>query len=151
MSRWPGDARQERTTFGGLVRGELMARVRSKGNETTEKRLVRLLREWRLTGWRRNQSLPGRPDFVFSKEKTLVFVDGCFWHGHNCRNLTSKTNQKAWHDKITRTQARDRRNNRQLRQLGWKVIRIWECRLAKAPDLCMRRIKCKLEESRGTT
>ena len=151
MSRWPGDARQERTTFGGLVRGELMARVRSKGNETTEKRLVRLFREWRLTGWRRNQSLPGRPDFVFSKEKTLVFVDGCFWHGHNCRNLTSKTNQKAWHDKIARTQARDRRNNRLLRQLGWKVIRIWECRLAKAPDLCMRRIKRRLEESRGTT
>lgn len=148
MSRWPGDARKERTTFGGLRRGELMTRVRSKGNKTTEERLARLLREWRLIGWRRNQPLPGRPDFAFLKEKVAVFVDGCFWHGHNCRNLTSKTNPKAWHDKISRTQARDRRANRLLRQLGWRVIRIWECRLAKAPDVCMRRIKRKLEENR---
>jgi len=148
MSQWPGDARKERTTFGGLARGELMTRVRSKGNKTTEERLARLLRDWRLTGWRRNQRLIGRPDFVFSKPKVVVFVDGCFWHGHNCRNLTSKTNQEAWNEKITRTQARDRRTNRHLRKLGWKVIRIWECRLAKAPDVCLRRIKRKLEESR---
>ena len=76
-----------------------------------------------------------------------VFVDGCFWHGHNCRNLTSKTNTEAWQDKIAKTQARDRRTNRQLRRLGWKVIRIWECRLTKVPEYCLNRIRRKLQES----
>lgn len=148
MSSWPGDARKELTTFGWLRRGELMSRVRSTGNQTTEKKLALLLRKAGLTGWRRHQPLPGNPDFVWLKFKIALFVDGCFWHGHNCgRNVTPKTNAKAWRDKIERNQARDQRVVRSLRQLGWKVIRIWECRLAKEPDRCLRRIKFKLEES----
>ena len=67
MSRWPGNAQRERTTFGGLLRGQLMSRVRSTGNQTTEKRLASLLRAAGLTGWRTHQSLPGRPDFVWLK------------------------------------------------------------------------------------
>ena len=144
MSRWPGNAQREQTTFGELNRGQLMSRVHSTGNQTTEMQLARLLRKARLTGWRRHSPLPGRPDFVWPKMKVAVFVDGCFWHGHNCRNLTSKTNAEAWRDKIARTQTRDRRANRQLRRLGWKVIRIWECRLARVPHHCLRRIKHKL-------
>ena len=147
MSRWPGNATRERTTFGGLNRSELMSRVLSTGNQTTERQLVYLLRKAQLTGWRRHQPLPGRPDFVWPKVKVAVFVDGCFWHGHNCRNLTPRTNVEAWQDKIERTRARDRRSNRLLRRRGWKVIRIWECRLTKAPDQCSIRIRRKLEES----
>ena len=150
MSQWPGNAKRERTTFGDLSRSELMSRVRSTGNQTTERQLAHLLRKASLTGWRRHQPFPGRPDFVWPKKKVAVFVDGCFWHGHNCRNLASKTNAKAWRDKIARTQTRDRRANRLLRQLGWRVIRIWECRLTKAPDQCLLRIQRKLEESSRT-
>ena len=147
MSRWPGDAEKERTTFGGLRRGQLMSRVRSTGNLTTEKRLASLLRKAGLTGWRRHQNLPGKPDFVWRKVKIAVFVDGCFWHGHDCRNLTPKKNAEAWKDKIESTRARDRQNNGILNQKGWKVIRIWECRLTKNPDQCIRRIRKELEKS----
>jgi DNA mismatch endonuclease (patch repair protein) len=147
MSRWPGNAQEERTTFGGLRRGQLMSRVRSTGNLTTEERLASLLRETGLTGWRRHQPLPGRPDFAWLKMKVAVFVDGCFWHGHDCgKNITPKTNVKAWQDKIELAQARDRRVTRVLRQLGWKVLRVWECRLRMDPNWCVRRIRRRLEE-----
>src|SRR5262245_32188832 len=110
MSRWPGDPHQERTGFGELSRGELMARVRSRGNQTTEQRLASLLRAARLRGWRRHQALPGRPDFVWDTVKVAVFVDGCFWHGHSCnRNLIPNTNADAWRKKIARTKMRDRK------------------------------------------
>jgi len=147
MSRWPGNAQGERTTFGGLRRGQLMSRVRSTGNQTTEKRLASLLHEAGLTGWRRHQFLPGRPDFVWPKIKVAVFVDGCFWHGHDCgKNLRPRTNAKAWQDKIKLNQARDRRVTRVLREQGWAVVRIWECVLANHPDRCMVRIRRRLEE-----
>lgn len=142
MSRWPGNAQKERTTFGGLSRGQLMSRVRSKGNVTTEKRLASLLRNSGLRGWRRHQPLSGRPDFVWPKRKVVVFVDGCFWHGHECgRNLTPKTNVKAWREKIERNKDRDRQLTRRLRNGGWRVVRIWECQLAKNPTRHIVRIQ----------
>lgn len=147
MSHWPGNPERQRTTFGGLNRRELMSRVRSTGNQTTEKRLASLLRKANLPGWRRHQPLPGRPDFIWPSLKVAVFVDGCFWHGHNCgKNVTPKTNAQAWKDKIERTKARDRQATRKLRRLGWGVIRIWECRLTKSPERCVQRIKFKLKE-----
>ena len=142
MSRWPGDARKERTTFGSLSRSELMSRVRSKGNETTEGRLARLLRKSGLHGWRRHQPLLGNPDFVWLSRRLAVFVDGCFWHGHACgRNVSPRTNAKEWRQKIGRTQERDRRVTRALRRKGWCVARIWECHLARDPRLCVNRIR----------
>ena len=141
MSRWPGNSQKERTTFGGLSRGQLMSRVRSTGNQTTEMRLAMLLRKARLTGWHRHQSLRGRADFAWPKVKVAVFVDGCFWHGHACgKNVTPKTNEKAWREKLEGNQARDRRATRLLRQQGWTVIRIWECQLAGDPGRCVARI-----------
>ena len=145
MSRWPGDAQKERTTFGGLPRGQLMSRVRSTGNQTTERRLVGLLRKARLTGWRRYQLLPGRPDIAWPSTKVAVFVDGCFWHGHDCgRNLTPKTNARAWSEKIHNNKSRDRRVDRSLRRQGWRVVRIWECQLTKNPNGCISRIRIGL-------
>jgi DNA mismatch endonuclease, patch repair protein len=142
MSRWPGDARSERTTFGGLSRGELMSRVHSTGNKTTEKRLAGLLRRVGLTGWRSHQALVGRPDFVWRKSKVAVFVDGCFWHGHDCgKNITPKTNVNAWREKINKNKTRDRQSVRELRRQGWVVIRIWECQLAKNGGKCLSRIQ----------
>lgn len=148
MSRWPGNAQAERTTFGGLRRGQLMSRVRSTGNQTTEKRLASLLREAGLTGWRRHQFLTGRPDFLWPKIKVAVFVDGCFWHGHDCgRNLTPRRNAEAWRAKIEGNRARDRRTSRFLRHEGWNVIRVWECQLAKTPASCVLRIAKALGRS----
>jgi len=141
MADWPGDATQEHTTFGHLTRGQLMARVHSKGNKTTEARLIGLLRSSKITGWRRHQRIFGRPDFVWPKKKLAVFVDGCFWHGHGCgKNLSPQTNSKAWEIKLRRNQKRDRLVTKTLRVMGWRVVRIWECELRTGPK-SNRRIK----------
>ena len=151
MSRWPGNARVERTTFGKLRRDQLMSRVHSTGNKTTERRLASLLRQARLSGWRRHQPLPGTPDFVWQTAMVAVFVDGCFWHGHDCgKNVTPKTNAVAWQQKIERNQARDRRVSRKLRHADWSVIRVWECHLRKRPRWCLMRIKKALVNRYGS-
>jgi DNA mismatch endonuclease, patch repair protein len=142
MSRWPGNAQREGTSFAGLSRSELMARVRSKGNKTTEILLASLLRKAGLSGWRRHYSLLGRPDFVWQAARVAVFADGCFWHGHHCgKNINPKTNAPAWRLKIRRNRARDRKNTKLLRQNGWTVVRIWECQLATKPGACVSRIR----------
>lgn len=149
MSRqWPGDAQEERTSFGGLSRGQLMSKVRSSGNVTTERRLASLLRTAGLSGWRRRRPLVGRPDFVWPHARAAVFVDGCFWHGHDCgKNITPKTNAHAWQEKISRNRARDRRVARLLRRTGWKVARIWECELARNPQRCLARLQRTLSHN----
>jgi DNA mismatch endonuclease (patch repair protein) len=119
-----------------------MSRVKSTGNQTTEKRMANLLRKAGLSGWRRHQSLIGRPDFTWAKLKVAVFVDGCFWHGHDCgKNIQPKTNADAWREKIRRNKVRDRRVTSALRRRGWRVIRVWECHLKKKPDACLARLK----------
>jgi DNA mismatch endonuclease (patch repair protein) len=151
VSRWPGNARHQATTFGQLSRAELMSRVRSRGNVTTELRAVALLRRARLTGWRRHLPLPGRPDFAWSRERVALFVDGCFWHGHGCkRNLTPRRNADAWRAKINSNRSRDRRTNRILRSLGWTVVRIWECDLGKFPDKLGKRIETAVRQGSTT-
>ncbi len=150
MSQWPGDARRERTTFGSLSRGRLMSRVKSTGNQTTEERLAKLLRKVGLWGWRRHKGPVGRPDFTWPRHKLAVFVDGCFWHGHDCgKNIQPKTNADAWRDKILRNKARDRRVSSALRRRGWRVIRIWECRLKKKPAACLARIQRAIQAASG--
>jgi DNA mismatch endonuclease (patch repair protein) len=130
MSRWPGNSQLEQTTFGGLNRGNLMSRIRSKGNFTTERRMATLLRSTGLSGWRRHFPIDGHPDFAWPHDKVALFVDGCFWHGHNCnRNLSPKTNADVWAEKIKHTRARDLRTRRRLHSQGWHVLRVWECQI----------------------
>lgn len=107
-------------------RSKLMSRVRGRGNATTEVAFARLLRSARITGWRRHAALPGRPDFSFRKEKVAVFLDGCFWHGCPRHFRAPKSRPRFWREKIERNRARDRRDTRRLRALGWQVVRIWE-------------------------
>ena len=78
--------------------------------------------------------LPGSPDIVLPKYRTVIFVHGCFWHGHkDCKNAsTPKTNTDFWKAKITRNQERDQEVWRQLEAKGWSVIIVWECQLKKA-------------------
>lgn len=91
---------------------------------------------WRL-GFRyrvNDKRLPGSPDIVLPKYRTVIFVHGCFWHGHkDCKNAsTPKTNTDFWKAKITRNQERDQEVWRQLEAKGWSVIIVWECQLKKA-------------------
>ena len=128
-SRWPASA--ERTTFGMLTRSQLMSRVRSQRNKTTELRLVVLLRAAKLGGWRRNIPLPGKPDFVWRCQKVAVFVDGCFWHGCPKHATTPRNNYLLWKTKLMRNAQRDQTVTRTLRKQGWKVLRIWEHELER--------------------
>jgi len=122
-------------------RSAVMAAVRSKGNASTEQRLVRLLRAHRVTGWRRGASLPGSPDFVFRAAKLALFVDGCFWHGCPRHSSMPANNRAYWLPKLTRNKARDRAVTRVLRAAGWRVLRVWECALnVKRQAVTMRRI-----------
>jgi DNA mismatch endonuclease (patch repair protein) len=107
-----------------------MAKIRSKGNKSTELRLVAILREHRVSGWRRNMELPGRPDFVFRKHRLAVFVDGCFWHGCPLHCRMPKSRIEYWKPKIARNKKRDKVVQSTLRASGWRVLRIWEHELS---------------------
>jgi DNA mismatch endonuclease (patch repair protein) len=80
-----------------------------------------------------NKNLPGKPDIVLKKYNTVIFVNGCFWHGHeNCRYyVIPKTRTEFWTDKINGNKKRDKKNIELLIQMGWKVITVWECELKK--------------------
>lgn len=126
-------------------RSEVMSRIPGRGNRQTELALATLLRKSGVTGWRRNQRLFGKPDFVFRKSRIAVFVDGCFWHG--CpRHLKMPSNNRAfWKRKLTGNRRRDRLVNRVLRRRGWCVIRVWGHDLTKNPQRCIERIKAQVE------
>jgi DNA mismatch endonuclease (patch repair protein) len=76
-------------------------------------------------------SLPGKPDLAFPSRKKVLFVHGCFWHGHRCRRgaRVPKTNQRYWIEKIAANRSRDQRTKKSLLQLGWSSLVIWECEL----------------------
>lgn len=115
--------------FNKEQRSSIMKKVKSKGNSSTELKLASIFKEYSIKGWRRGYKAEGKPDFVFLKWKTAVFVDGCFWHGHDCRNLSPQDNQDYWREKITRNKNRDANVVRRLQEKGWQVLRIWECEL----------------------
>jgi DNA mismatch endonuclease (patch repair protein) len=121
-------------------RSEVMSLIRSRGNKATEIQLIVFFREYGIRGWRRNQKLFGKPDFVFPKEKLIVFVDGCFWHCcPKCyRRPTSK--REYWDAKALRNKTRDLHVTRTLRSQGWRVLRIWEHSLKK-PTIIVRQLK----------
>jgi DNA mismatch endonuclease (patch repair protein) len=117
--------------FDKAKRSEIMKHVRSSGNKSTELKLIQIFKERNITGWRRNYAVKGHPDFVFMKGKVAVFVDGCFWHGHDCRNLTPSQNYEYWKHKIDRNKVHDREVTKLFEDRGWTVVRIWECELKK--------------------
>ncbi len=110
-----------------------MSRIRGSGNRNTELRMIALFRAHHFQGWRRNVGMLGKPDFVFSRERVAVFVDGCFWHRHpGCKfSYTPKSRIDFWLPKFERNVARDRLVTRTLRKAGWKVVRVWECQLSR--------------------
>lgn len=114
-------------------RSEVMSRIR--GRDTKPELALRSMLH-RL-GYRftvnapNNRKLPGRPDVVLSKHRTVVFVHGCFWHGHeHCADFRlPSTRREWWTAKIETNRARDARNEAALRELGWHVVTIWACAL----------------------
>jgi len=124
-------------------RSQVMAAIRSTGNRATELRLAAILRAHGITGWRRRQTLPGKPDFVFRRQRLAVFVDGCFWHGCPRHLRMPRSNHPYWKRKIARNIRRDRAINHLLKKGGWQVLRVWEHAL-RSPELVARRIASKL-------
>lgn len=110
-------------------RSEIMRKVKSKRNQSTEMRLIAFFKDNGIQGWRRNYPLTGKPDFVFPKLKTAIFADGCFWHGHDCRNTRPVQNKEYWTKKRERNQKRDQEVTEALCGKGWNVVRVWECEI----------------------
>jgi len=114
------------------IRSYNMSRIR--GKDTKPEMLVRRFLHSHGYRYRLHCSdLPGKPDIVFTKTKTVLFINGCFWHGHeNCRYFTiPKTRTEWWRNKIVQNRTNDLKNCRDLLALGWNVITIFECELRK--------------------
>lgn len=109
-----------------------MSMIKSSGTKPEE--TVRKYLFSKGLRYRKNvKTLPGKPDIVLPKYKTIVFVNGCFWHGHKgCKYFVMpKTNVEFWTEKITKNIARDEITYKKLQNMGWNVIVVWECELKK--------------------
>lgn len=112
-------------------RSQIMKCVKSSGNKSTEIKLIQYFNAHHITGWRRNYRVKGHPDFVFLEKRIAIFVDGCFWHGHDCRNTRPVENAEYWARKRNNNVAHDQKITDLFQSRGWIVIRIWECELKK--------------------
>jgi DNA mismatch endonuclease (patch repair protein) len=125
-----------------------MSRIRSK--DTKPEILVRKFLFGKGFRYKLHyKSLPGKPDLVFPKYKTVVFIHGCFWHGHEgCKYFViPKTRRKWWIEKINRNKQLDVEHIRELRQMGWEVLTIFECRLRpKNRDKTLNQLAMKLDK-----
>ena len=129
-----------------------MSRIRGK-DTAPELHLRSLLHR---AGYRfrlHHPTLPGRPDIVLPKYRAAVFVHGCYWHRHAGCPLaaTPKTRTGFWQAKFDNTVRRDRRKARELAQLGWRVITVWECQLEKNPEEALRGVKKLLKGGRNSS
>ncbi|MGD0546712.1 MAG: very short patch repair endonuclease [Terracidiphilus sp.] len=110
-------------------RSAMMSRIRSK--DTKPELLVR--KSLHSLGFRFRlhvRGLPGHPDIVLPKYRTIIQVKGCFWHGHTCRDgRLPNSNRGYWVPKLLRNKQRDTSNDRKLRRMGWSVHNLWECRI----------------------
>lgn len=121
------------------VRRRTMQAVKSKN--TSPELSVRRLLHARGYRYRLHRSdLPGNPDLVFPARKKVLFVHGCFWHGHDCPrgSRVPKTNTDYWKEKVARNRARDVTAFRQLKILGWKALALWECELRNETGIIKR-------------
>ncbi|MDL2259732.1 very short patch repair endonuclease [Deltaproteobacteria bacterium OttesenSCG-928-K17] len=123
-----------------------MSRIRSR-NTGPEKALRSMLHQAGFRYRLHDKNLPGRPDLVLKKYKTVIFVHGCFWHRHNgCTNsVLPKTRGDFWKAKLDGNAARDVKNARALSVAGWTVIIVWECELKKNPRKILDAISAKLK------
>ncbi|HEY5047029.1 MAG TPA: very short patch repair endonuclease [Rhizomicrobium sp.] len=123
----------------GERRSWLMSRVKSR-DTTPEVALRSMIHRMGYRFRLHRKDLPGKPDIVFGPRMKIVFVHGCFWHGHRCgKGRLPKSNGAFWQSKIVGNRSRDRRHIRALNGMGWKVLVVWQCEL-KDPLAVRRRI-----------
>ncbi len=134
--------------FTKAKRSEVMSRIRGRGNKDTELALIALLRHAHITGWRRNQTLFGKPDFTFRRERLVIFVDGCFWHCCPKHSSLPENNRDFWQKKMDANRQRDQLVTRTLKKSGWQVLRIWEHDL-KQPNRVLQRVLNALSKSKN--
>lgn len=131
-------------------RHECMSNIHSK--DTRPEQVVR--RELWHRGYRFRKcvkTLPGTPDIVLPKYRTVIFINGCFWHGHKgcSKYMMPKSNIEFWQEKIHRNQERDLVNNQRLESIAWNICTVWECELTKSllPET-MDRIECEIKANK---
>jgi DNA mismatch endonuclease (patch repair protein) len=138
-------------TLSPEARSERMSRIR--GKHTVPELVVRRLLHG--LGYRfrlHRKGLPGSPDLVFPGRKKVVFVHGCYWHGHECKwGRLPKSNIEFWQDKVARNQARDARNLTDLAAAGWSAFVVWQCQTKDPPALAkvLKRFLGKPRRNRG--
>lgn len=124
--------KKEKKTISPEQRSRIMASIHSR--DTKPEMVVR--RYLFACGFRfrvNSTRLPGKPDIVLRRYRTVIFVNGCFWHGHGCRcSSTPKTNVDFWRKKISRNKERDKEVQQRLAAMGWHCITTWECQLKKS-------------------
>lgn len=131
------------------ARSRMMSSIKSK--HTTPELIVRSCAHGLGLRFRLHcRHLPGKPDLVFPRHKTVVFVHGCFWHHHDCKRATiPKTNDEFWLKKFTENKSRDKEKTAQLENFGWRVIEIWECETKHRETLKQRLQELFCIDSKG--
>lgn len=120
---------------------------RIKGKNTKPELLIRRCLFARGIRYRINYKLEGKPDLVFPKNKIAVFIHGCFWHQHGCKNTyRPKTRKTFWNNKLDKNIERDILVNKKLIQEGWKIIYVWECEIKKDLEASISKITDLLNE-----
>lgn len=119
-------------------RSEIMSQI--SGTETKPEILVRKYLFSKGFRFRKNDKrLPGRPDIVLPKYKTIIFIHGCFWHGHHCKAAKlPETNKEFWENKINSNIERDKNNQLLLEKLNWKIIIVWQCELKNKKSIARK-------------
>lgn len=119
--------------FSKSKRSQIMGAI--SGRETKPEIKVRKFLFSKGFRYRKNvTNLPGKPDIVLPKYKTIIFIHGCFWHCHDCNAAKlPNTNREFWENKISANQIRDQKQQNELKNIGWKVIIVWQCELSSKP------------------
>lgn len=111
-----------------------MSQIKSR-NTNPEMKLRKALHGMGFRYRLHNRKLPGSPDLVFSKYKAVIFVNGCFWHRHGCKHTTTPSTRKDfWETKFKANTERDKKNIKELQNLGWRIMIVWECELNKTDN-----------------
>ena len=131
-------------TVDKITRSKIMGSVRQRntGPEMVLRRaLHRLGFRYRLN----DKKLPGSPDIVLSKYRTVIFVHGCFWHRHGCKKTTMPSTRKNfWEAKFNANIKRDAQNIKSLKKVGWRVVVVWECEISKNIERALKRVVSRL-------
>jgi DNA mismatch endonuclease (patch repair protein) len=133
------------------TRSRTMSRIRSR--DTKPELVVRSLLHRQGYRFRlHRKDLPGRPDIVLPRYRTVVFIHGCFWHQHKAcpAGHMPKSRQDYWEPKLARNVKRDAKHRRQLRAQGWQVLTVWECQIKRNPKKVLGRLRQALEQQGNT-